>query len=147
MISESGIELVVTTPHWLLIFWFLVGTVFFILAAVLRKKHKNEARGNIGAGVICVLVFCYQYSYEARFTNDTGKVYSLFLRDDHIRWSEATRATVMYETKGMTLYITDTHGKRFAMPLVGNGKENNDRVLAFIQSRIPIPIAHERARF
>jgi hypothetical protein len=147
MISQSAGELVVTTPYWLLVFWFLVGLVFFVLAAALRNKYKDESRGNFGAGIICMLVLCYQYSYEARLGNETGKVYSLFLRNDHIRWSEATRATVMYENPGMTLYITDTRGKRFSMPLEGAGKENNDRVLAFIQSRIPVSITHERAPF
>ena len=149
MITQSGGELVVTTPYWLLVFWLLAGLSFFVLAAVLRKKEKyqNESRGYVGAGIICMLVLGYEYSYEARLTNEAGKVYSLFLRNGHIRWSEAARATVMYENPGMTLYITDTGGKRFEMPLLGNGKENNDRVLAFIQSRIPVSIAHERAPF
>ena len=147
MISESAGTLIVTTPHWLLIFWLCVALVFFVLAFVMRKKYENERRGNVGAGILCLLILGYEYSYEARLTNESGKVYSLFFRNDQIRWADATRATLMYENPGLTLYVTDNGGKRFEMPLAGNGKENNDRVLAFIQSRIPVPIAHDRASF
>ena len=85
MISESGDVLIVTAPYWLLILWLCVGLVFLVLAAVLRKKYKKESRGNVVAGIICLLVFGYEYSYEARLTNETGKVYSFLLRDDQIR--------------------------------------------------------------
>ena len=139
MVTESGGGLVITSHQEMYIFWFVVALLFFGAAWVFRKYGKSETRGNIGAGIIFLLVLGYELSYEARLTPETGKVYAFLLRNDQVRWSEATRATLEFQFRGATLYITDIKGNRFEMPMDGTGRDM-EKVIAYIQSRIPVPI-------
>lgn len=143
---ESSSRLMVVYEDWLMAVLYLLALVFFALAA-LSMNHPRKLWGHVFTAVVFTGAGYYFMTYNITLTNESGKVYGFLWHDEQIAWANVVGARFVEQPalsrSGDRLMIADRSGAQFELPLKGIHGKDRQRLLRFVQARLPVRIARE----
>jgi hypothetical protein len=143
---ESGGRLMVVYEDWIMAVLYLLALVFFVLGALAMNSPK-KLWGHVFTAVVFTGAGYYFMTYHITLTNETGQVYAFLWHDEQIAWANAVGARFVEQPalsrSGAKLMIADRSGAQFELPLKGIHGVERQKVLRFIQARLPVRIAAE----
>jgi hypothetical protein len=140
---ESGGGLMVVYEEWVMAVAYVAALVFFGLAA-LSMNHPKKMWGHVLTAAVFTGAGYYFMTYHISLTNDGGKVYAFLWHDQQIAWKDVAGAQYVEQAalsrSGARLMIADRSGARFELPLKGIYGVERQKVLRYLQSRLPVRI-------
>lgn len=140
---ESGSGLMVVYEEWVMAIPYFLALVFFALAA-LSMHHPKKMGGHVLTAAVFIGAGYYFMTYHITLNNEGGQVYAFLWHDERIAWKNAAGARFVEQPamsrSGAKLMITDRSGAAFELPLKGIYGADRQKVLRFIQGRLPVRI-------
>ena len=140
---ESGSGLMVVYEEWVMAIAYVAALVFFALAA-LSMDHPRKMWGHVLTAAVFTGAGYYFMTYHITLTNDGAKVYGFLWHDEQIAWKNAAGARFVEQPalsrSGARLMIADRGGAQFELPLKGIYGVERQKVLRYVQARLPVRI-------
>jgi hypothetical protein len=146
LIESSG-RMMVVYEDWVMAALYLLALAFFALAA-LSMDSPRKAWGRVFTAVVFTGAGYYFMTYHIALTNDGGKVYAFLWHDEQIAWKNAVSARFVEQPamgrSGDRVMITDRGGAQFELPLKGIHGVERQKLLRFVQARLPVRITAQQ---
>ena len=147
---DSGNQLMIVYEDWVMAVALVLALVFLALAGL---SIATGAQKRLWTYVVSAVGFggaaYYFLTYTIILTHETGWVYAFLWHDEKIAWAKAASAQyveppLLARRSAPKLVIVDRDGAQFVLPLNGIYGADRQKVLAFVQQRLPVRVVAGR---